>query len=91
MEGEKRLTVVDGGGVSREVNFPLSMPCKERGLEGEVNLFIGPEGGFGPQDLEFFEKNDFLFWNLNQPILRSENAGGIAISLLLNNQLVQTP
>lgn len=49
-----------------------------------INIWIGPEGGFGPQDIDYFTKHSFHSHKLKTPILRSENAGGSMISILLN-------
>ena len=47
-----------------------------------VVLAIGPEGGFGPEDLRTFEQFQFKPFSLGQFILRTEHAGFAAISQL---------
>lgn len=49
-----------------------------------VNIFVGPEAGFGDQDILFFLKNNCIFWNMKTYILRAENAGAIACAILKN-------
>lgn len=52
-----------------------------------INIFVGPEAGFGEKDIVYFLSNNFIFWNLNTYILRSENAGAIACAVLNNINL----
>ena len=49
-----------------------------------INLFIGPEGGFLSDELFLAEQNGFLIMNLGSTILRAETAA-IVSSFLLNN------
>lgn len=49
-----------------------------------VNIFIGPEGGFLADELFLAEQNGFLIMNLGSGILRAETAA-IAASFVLNN------
>ncbi len=49
-----------------------------------VNIFIGPEGGFLTDELFLAEQNGFLIMNLGSGILRAETAA-IVSSFVLNN------
>ena len=42
---------------------------------GEINLAIGPEGGWGPKDLEQLEQNGFHSLTFGPRIMRTETAG----------------
>lgn len=53
-----------------------------------INLFIGPEGGWTEEEMFFFKKNDFLNFSINKNILRAETAALISIgvvSIIKNN------
>ena len=43
-------------------------------------FFVGPEGGWTPAELTFFEQNQVLFWHLGTTILRAETASIAALS-----------
>jgi 16S rRNA (uracil1498-N3)-methyltransferase len=47
-----------------------------------VAIAIGPEGGFGPKDLQVFDRFQFKRFSLGSFILRTEHAGFAAISQL---------
>ncbi len=40
----------------------------------DITFVVGPEGGFSKEELEFFNKNDFISVGLGNNILRSETA-----------------
>jgi 16S rRNA (uracil1498-N3)-methyltransferase len=46
-------------------------------------LFIGPEGGFSPKDIEIFEKYNIYGFELGQNTLRAETASIVSSSLFL--------
>ncbi|MEG2813444.1 MAG: RsmE family RNA methyltransferase [Oscillospiraceae bacterium] len=48
------------------------------------NLFIGSEGGFFEEEIEFAKKNDIKIGTLGKLILRCETAPIVSISLVLN-------
>lgn len=53
-----------------------------------INLFIGPEGGWTDDEMFFFKKNNFINLSLGKNILRAETAATIAvgiISIIKNN------
>lgn len=43
-------------------------------------FFIGPEGGWTPDELTFFKKNNAIFWHLGSTILRAETASVSALA-----------
>lgn len=51
-----------------------------RGTE-DIYLWIGPEGGFGEEDVFFFEKAAVPFAAFRTPVLRVENAVTFAVGL----------
>ncbi|ASG67545.1 ribosomal RNA small subunit methyltransferase E [Francisella halioticida] len=40
----------------------------------ELNIFIGPEGGFSENEINYFKENDFSMINLGKRILKAETA-----------------
>jgi 16S rRNA (uracil1498-N3)-methyltransferase len=64
---------------------------KTRGLAEELEnlqgntlaLFIGPEGGFDPQEINFLEQNGVKSVSLGPRILRTETAGLAALTMAL--------
>jgi 16S rRNA (uracil1498-N3)-methyltransferase len=48
-------------------------------FEGEVMVFVGPEGGWTDSEIELFKKNNFQICSLGQNILRAETAAMIAV------------
>src|SRR3989338_191115 len=51
--------------------------------DGVVNIFIGPEGGFGESELNWAKEHDFIVASLGPRILRSETAAIVASALYL--------
>lgn len=49
-----------------------------------ISVFIGPEGGFTPKEVDDALTNGFKILNLGKRKLRSETAGILAVGLLLN-------
>jgi 16S rRNA (uracil1498-N3)-methyltransferase len=47
------------------------------------SVFVGPEGGFSPKEIDFFKKYNVKFVSLGSQILKSETAGMAVSSLLL--------
>ena len=56
--------------------------CKEYKNGGRVNVFIGPEGGFSPREIELFRKRDIPIYSIGEQVLRAETAA-VAISSIL--------
>jgi 16S rRNA (uracil1498-N3)-methyltransferase len=52
------------------------------GGDGDLELLIGPEGGFEPTELEFAARSGFETRRLGPRILRTETAGVAAIAVL---------
>ena len=50
-----------------------------------INIFIGPEGGFDNNEIEFALKNNFKTITLGKNILRVETAAIVASSIVLSN------
>ncbi len=48
-------------------------------FEGEVAIFIGPEGGWTEKEMALFKKNNFEIRSLGQNILRAETAAIVAV------------
>ena len=48
-------------------------------FEGEVAVFVGPEGGWTDNEMELFEANNFQICSLGQNILRAETAAMVAV------------
>ena len=55
-----------------------------QGFSGQtLGLFIGPEGGFSPEEMYLAECNGMVPVTLGKRILRTETAGLVALALLL--------
>ena len=70
-----KILFYEGGGL------PLSK-CLPAG-EAEVSVFIGPEGGFAPEEVEFAKENGVVTATLGPRILRTETAPLAALSILM--------
>ena len=55
----------------------------ERSSSRRVNLFIGPEGGFAPEEVEYARSRGIVPVSLGKRILRSETAAIAAVSAVL--------
>lgn len=51
----------------------------------EYHLFIGPEGGFSPEEVDLAKQNGIQIISLGKRILRAETAAIVAVSLILLN------
>lgn len=49
----------------------------------EYHLFIGPEGGFSPEEVRLAKENGVQIVSLGQRILRAETAAIVASTLIL--------
>ena len=64
---------------------------KERGLKEAVSefkgktlsIFIGPEGGFEPEEIDYCLSNGVIPVTLGRRILRTETAGMTTVAILL--------
>lgn len=70
-----KILFYEGGGL------PLSK-CLPTG-ETEASIFIGPEGGFAPEEVEFAKENGVITATLGPRILRTETAPLAALSILM--------
>lgn len=52
-------------------------------VNGVINIFIGPEGGFSEKELNLAKKHDFIVVSLGPRTLRSETAAVVASALYL--------
>lgn len=87
-EAMKRCENMDVKLIPYELSDPDSME-KTRGIvrsikEGDnIAIFIGPEGGFTPEEVELAIANDCEPITLGHRILRTETAGFVVLSWLL--------
>ncbi|PZM85734.1 hypothetical protein DLH72_01555 [Candidatus Gracilibacteria bacterium] len=51
-----------------------SKNLKDLEFSEKINIFTGPEGGFGGEELEIFEENNFEIFYLGDRILRTETS-----------------
>lgn len=60
-------------------------PLSELKLDGikKINIFIGPEGGYGPAEVEMAEKEGFFTATLGKRILRTETAPVAALAIAM--------
>lgn len=63
---------------------PLKEICADlpKNVE-QINIFIGPEGGFTNEEVSIAEKSGFIIFNIGPRILRSETAGIVVPALVL--------
>lgn len=70
-----KILFYEGGGL------PLSKCLPEN--ETAISVFIGPEGGFAPEEVAFAKENGVLTATLGSRILRTETAPLAALSILM--------
>ncbi|MFA6428168.1 MAG: 16S rRNA (uracil(1498)-N(3))-methyltransferase [Candidatus Buchananbacteria bacterium] len=51
---------------------------------GQFKIFVGPEGGFSPQELELAQKQGLIVYNLGLFTLRAETAAVVSSYLIVN-------
>ncbi|HNT98235.1 MAG TPA: RsmE family RNA methyltransferase, partial [Elusimicrobiales bacterium] len=61
---------------------PLTELAAGLAAGAEVMVFIGPEGGFSPAELELAERKGAEFFTLGPTVLRAENAAAAAAAVL---------
>ena len=66
---------------SEEENKILSLDFSKA---DNVNIFIGPEGGFDKKEIDFALGNDFKIVTLGKNILRVETAAIVASSIVIS-------
>lgn len=52
-------------------------------LAGDIGVFIGPEGGWSPNELDMFHKNGVTICSLGKQVLRAETAAIATLSLVV--------
>lgn len=52
----------------------------------EINIFVGPEGGFSPKENDIFLKNNFIKIYLGNNILRTQTTGIVVWFYILQNK-----
>ncbi len=80
MNCNEDIIVFDPSGITTPPPSPL--PLGE-GAEGEVSIFIGPEGGWSPKELEIFKNKKARIYSMGLLVLRAETAAIAALSLFL--------
>lgn len=76
--------VFDGSAIPFRDFLQTNFPDKDqRTTFDRVSLFIGPEGGFSPQEIATAKDNGSYIVSLGKRVLRSETAGIIASALIL--------
>jgi 16S rRNA (uracil1498-N3)-methyltransferase len=75
---KKDINIVGGG--SSDMNI------SELNIDGEknINVFIGPEGGFTDKELKQMQENGFIFCSLSENTLRAETACIVVLGTLAN-------
>jgi 16S rRNA (uracil1498-N3)-methyltransferase len=63
-------------------NFITGKPGHEDG-DGPIGVFIGPEGGWSPDEVEMFHKNNVPIYSLGKQVLRAETAAVATLSLVV--------
>lgn len=48
----------------------------------DINIFIGPEGDFSEKEINIMRKENFLFFNLGNNVLRSETAAIVSCGII---------
>ncbi len=66
-----------------EEKMTLKQVLRSSGCLSVINVFIGPEGGFTPQEVSLAQNNDMHLVSLGPLIFRTETAGLFVASALL--------
>jgi 16S rRNA (uracil1498-N3)-methyltransferase len=65
-------------------DFPMLSKLKFSYQKGqEINIFIGPEGGFSEEEVSLAQKNGFVISSLGTQILRTETAAIAAVAVFM--------
>ena len=67
-----------GNGVVRTDHFHF------HGIEGEILLAVGPEGGWTEDELQLFQNSGWVSASLGPTILRSETAAIAATAIVIS-------
>jgi 16S rRNA (uracil1498-N3)-methyltransferase len=82
--GVKLLAYEQGGEFERNVQGALDAEIDELYALGAVSLFVGPEGGFAPEEVERAREAGVAVVTMGQRVLRSETAGVVAATLVMH-------
>ena len=74
---------LDGTTLMPAINSSNSI--RDLDIQGDINIVIGPEGGFSESEIEIAKSSDFKFINLGPRILRSETASIVACSQIVDH------
>jgi 16S rRNA (uracil1498-N3)-methyltransferase len=61
----------------------LSQARRPDGSLSKISIFIGPEGGFTPEEVEYARERDVIPVTLGRRVLRAETAGLVTASAIL--------
>jgi 16S rRNA (uracil1498-N3)-methyltransferase len=75
-----RIAVPEG--LQKEINNGEAPGPGFRRDDGSIGVFIGPEGGFSPREIEEARRSKTAFFGLGPNVLRSETAAVAALSAL---------
>ena len=67
-----------------DAGISLKKIVHEKKPSGEINIFVGPEGGFSEDEIAAAEKAGFQIISLGKRILRAETAAIAACALLVD-------
>lgn len=86
---ENDLSGMNGAATFSFALDPGGMPLKKLfedfplGGRERLNIFIGPEGGFSPRELDLFKQHDLPVFSLGKQVLRAETAALAAAAIFL--------
>ncbi|MDR2168439.1 MAG: 16S rRNA (uracil(1498)-N(3))-methyltransferase [Clostridiales bacterium] len=69
-----------------ELENQLSIINYQLSIEGSLAFFVGPEGGFTPEEADYFRQNGILTVSLGSRILRTQSAAAFVMAII-NYQL----
>ena len=73
-KAELAVAVLDASGTAT---------CPIAAAAGRVGLFVGPEGGWSPEEIELFHERQVAAWALGPTVLRIETAAVVATGQVL--------
>lgn len=88
-EAEGEVIIFDPSGAPFSKNNSPLIPLLQQEREAEnyslqsINLFIGPEGGWSPKELELFKNGKAQVFSLGPLVLRAETAAIAALARLV--------
>lgn len=83
-EAIQEAAQLDGAIIPYEKEEGTTLKDIVKNIRGKrIGVFIGPEGGFTEEEIQFAEKNGIVSITLGKRILRTETAGMTAAAILL--------